>query len=1603
VGCSVAGSCRALRSSIPVLSFMFCTDAFLSMLGMLVLIRVFMSLCSSPVGSFVQSKVSSVRVISKYVSKTLVSVGEQISAVIFGERRRDGPSRSSSKRYRRMRRRRLHVHLVQRCRTRVRDYSLLGLRVRQHRRWRRRKERWRKTYKSKRRELKLRRFITPLESGRVVWNRRRRVDREFLLAESTSFEPHAEHGVVPDELLDEFCSVRGGTFLGAVKLMNSFGSLSLEEGADNTVRRMNLLRVGYEASDGRELRRVTFKNCPLVWDTGASFGLTPFRGDFLDYVECKITVRDISKQNTVIGVGTTLHKFKIDGQDIFIPCLSYHLPSAEVRLFSPQTYHTLYGGHSVVGGDYIEKFIDNLKIKIGIDKEASNVPMIHDCSVSAEEMKQHGPFIRSALPQYERKVDFLGGWSSEHYKRWQMATQVVDMEYGHYCCSSGVCLPNVAVDSNANLSSAQKELLLWHWKLGISMQRIQELMRVVEVEEPDGRVSAMDRVICPRIRSAANCPIPMCQSCQMSRAKQRKPEVKKSKAVPEEAGALSREKYETGDFVSMDQYVVKTPGRLPTGYGRESYTNMFHGGTIFRDAGSKYIHVQNQVSLGAGETVNSKLAFEEWLWEAARVRVKHYHSDNGIFTAKQFREACEEEKQTQSFSGVGAQHQNAEAERAIQTVMYMARSFMIHAALNWGEDGSDDITLWSFAVDHAAWLYNRIPQRFSGITPLEMVTQCKSDHRELMRAHVWGCPVYVLEASLQDGKKLPKWNKRARMGQFLGFSREHSSTVALVRNLHTGHVSPQYHVVFDDKFETVFNDGKSSEELDKICAELFVSSRELFVEEEYDDDGILVYKPPPLDEVWLSEPERRERRYELDKQRERAARQRVVESKEVKKRLERSQPSLPDLAESDVDSDDEDSHCEDPQFESGGDEVVERDMWADHPAKQLDFEPEVESPKPASEEAPEEAVDTELGRSVDGKSRRLRGKYLCSIGEKQVPPGVRQALLNRKISRKRGEYRKRMAKRREQADALMLQSEMEIPTVEALMACPLSRFIHFAANECGYRGTRYELIANWVHPLFLKAKSEASKEDNPSWKQAMNGPFKAEYWEAAVKEIETLEAMGAWEVVDRSEAENVIDSIWAFKLKRFPDGMVKKFKARFCARGDQQLEGVDFFETYAPVVQWTTVRLMLILEVLLDLKSKQGDVTAAFLHGELGENEKVYVEMPLGFRKPGKVLKLKKTLYGLRQSPRAFWKYLTNAMEAVGMKVSKLDPCLFVGDKVMAVAFVDDILFWSTDEAYINELGSKLRKEGLLLEQEDDAAGFLGVKMTKTEDGYIEMRQTGLIDRIVEALGLDSKMATPKYTPAEATPLTRDEDGEPPQGAFSYASVVGMLLYLSGHSRPDIAYAVNCCARYMFNPRLSHEKALKRIGRYLKATRDKGLVFKPSGMLTVAAFPDADFAGLYGHEKVTDPACAKSRTGFLILVSDCPMVWVSKLQTETALSTMEAEIIALAHCCRELFPVMDIVSEVGKVVGLETEDLVSMHVSIHEDNAGALVLAETIPPQFTPRSKYYAIKTVWFREEIQKRGIKLLKIETVEQLGDIFTKGLARATFEYLRKKMMGW
>ena len=152
---------------------------------------------------------------------------------------------------------------------------------------------------------------------------------------------------------------------------------------------------------------------------------------------------------------------------------------------------------------------------------------------------------------------------------------------------------------------------------------------------------------------------------------------------------------------------------------------------------------------------------------------------------------------------------------------------------------------------------------------MELLTKNKADHRDLLRTHVWGCPTYVLDPKLQGDKKIPKFNRRARQAQFLGFSDQHSSLVALVRHLGTGFVSPQYHVVFDNKFETVYSAGADDEVVDAICKDIFENSRDWYVEPEYNEDGVLVYEPPPLDKVWLSEPEQRERKERLRRQRER--------------------------------------------------------------------------------------------------------------------------------------------------------------------------------------------------------------------------------------------------------------------------------------------------------------------------------------------------------------------------------------------------------------------------------------------------------------------------------------------------------------------------------------------------------------------------------------------------------------------------------------------------------------------------------------------------------------------------------------------------------------
>jgi hypothetical protein len=160
------------------------------------------------------------------------------------------------------------------------------------------------------------------------------------------------------------------------------------------------------------------------------------------------------------------------------------------------------------------------------------------------------------------------------------------------------------------------------------------------------------------------------------------------------------------------------------------------------------------------------------------------------------------------------------------------------------------------------------------------------------------------------------------------------------------------------------------------------------------------------------------------------------------------------------------------------------------------------------------------------------------------------------------------------------------------------------------------------------------------------------------------------------------------------------------------------------------------------------------------ERSGVYIQMPRGFGEDGKVLKLKKSLYGLKQSPRNFFLHLKAKLEKVGFTQSENDPCLFMNDKVICIVYVDDTLFYSPKESYIQEAIEVLRKEDMDLEVESDVAGFLGVQITKKPDGTIHLTQTGLIQRILAALNMAD--FNTKETPAEHGCLPIDKDGDPP-------------------------------------------------------------------------------------------------------------------------------------------------------------------------------------------------------------------------------------------------
>ena len=473
---------------------------------------------------------------------------------------------------------------------------------------------------------------------------------------------------------------------------------------------------------------------------------------------------------------------------------------------------------------------------------------------------------------------------------------------------------------------------------------------------------------------------------------------------------------------------------------------------------------------------------------------------------------------------------------------------------------------------------------------------------------------------------------------------------------------------------------------------------------------------------------------------------------------------------------------------------------------------------------------------------------------------------------------------------------------------------------------------------------------------------------------------------------------------------------------------MDVFETHAPVVQWSTIRMCLVLANQLDLKTRAIDISNAFVSSSLTpEDGDIYVDMPRGvdskgkpFSKEGTVFKLRKSLYGLRQSPRLFFEFLKSTLtdpNGLALQQSTFDQCLFFKEDLVIISYVDDILLYSVDNDKINKAIKMLRSTFELTEDEEDqdVFAYLGIQVERKLDSdgspEITLLQPGLLDKLLDDIkdsqGLSISKSKPfknEYTPA-AGQLGAAKDDDPFDEAefgFSYASAIGQLMYMV-HTRPDIQFAVHQCARFTHSPKRTHGIAIRRIARYLRTTKHNGLNFnKCSGPFEFDCFVDSDFAGLFGVEDSHDPSSAKSRAGYIFTLGGNPVHFVSKLMTSIALSTVEAEYCSLSMALREFIPMRDTATKICKAFKVDIGNASKLKSTVWEDNTGALKNAQK--KRITPRTKHIAVQFHWFWSHIgEDKGIVLKKVDTSEQLADIATKGLERRAFECIRKLLMGW
>ena len=509
--------------------------------------------------------------------------------------------------------------------------------------------------------------------------------------------------------------------------------------------------------------------------------------------------------------------------------------------------------------------------------------------------------------------------------------------------------------------------------------------------------------------------------------------------------------------------------------------------------------------------------------------------------------------------------------------------------------------------------------------------------------------------------------------------------------------------------------------------------------------------------------------------------------------------------------------------------------------------------------------------------------------------------------------------------------------------------------------------SNLINNIVLQANLTNCEPTNYS--EVINSPDKAHWLRAMKEEMKSIKNNETYILTELPPGKRLIQCRWVFRIKRNLDGTIDRYKARLVAKGFSQKPGIDYFETFSPVARYDTIRAVLSISTAYKMDLIQFDIKTAFLYGEL--NEEIYMVQPPGFEDgTNRVLRLKKGLYGLKQSPRQWNQKVNDFFKSQNYHQCEADKCAFVNFEnglTICVIYVDDGLIASDNQQQLTKLIDNLKSQFEVKVHRPQV--FVGMEIHQSDDkSTIKIKQSTYVKELLKRFGMDQ--CKPISTPGD-TNIKLSSSNEIPDTQFPYQEAIGALLYLSIISRPDITFMVNKLSQFNCCYQENHWKAIKRIFRYLQGTLNIGIIYSSSSSnLNLIGFCDADYAA--------DVDTRKSTSGFLVNLGGSPVSWSSRLQKSVATSTTEAEYIAIADCVKDIIWYKQLMKELKIPIKSTTK--------IMSDNQGAIKLTKN--SVFHKRTKHIDVRYHFIRDHQEKGEIQLHFIPTDKQPADMLTKCL---------------